>query len=879
MSTWCGDRSKTLFSLLTLLADLIQVLSNQKTNPNLSGEVDCCIAQLLEYLRNFRCLLILDNVEALLHSGDSAGCYRKGYEGYNELFQRVGQTQHQSCLLLTSREKPRELTILKGETSPVRCFKLAGIKVAQGQAIFQSRGDFSGSEDDWRTVVEHYGGNPLALKMVAAGVDYFLDGSLTRLVALLDRGTLMFGDIRILLEQQFQRLSDLERQVMYWLAVNREVVSLEELQADLVPKLSLSTLIEQVSALERRSLIEKTTLVEKSVKSKLRQPMGFTQQPVVMEYVTERLIKKVFIELSDRNLASFSILNYCALLKATAKDYVRESQIRVILKPLADKLQTAFGTKKEIERQLKSVLVSLQAESASNYYGCGNLVNLLHQLKIDLKGYDFSGLKVWQAYLPKVSLQQVNFAEADLSKSVFTETIGSIFSISFSPDGQFLAFNSSSEILVYRVADNKQILTCRGHTFWVWCVTFSPNSQMLATSSQNGTIKLWNIRTGKCLQTWQEDTIDIWSVAFSPDGSLLACATSAATVHIRDLRTGKRLRTLSATGGSLLLCSAIFSSQGDLLATCCGDTTIRLWSTKTWECLQVLEEPNNIIDSIAISPDGRLLASGGFDKTIKVWEVSPGRCLQTLIGHCDRLFAVAFSLVDACYILASGDEKGLIKLWNCRTGECFRNLSRHTSIVYSLAFHPNGQLLASGGQDYSLRLWDVSTGQALKTFRGEVYEVLSVAFSPDGRVLASSSQDRAIGLWNVASGECTQSLYGHQSSVWSVVFSPVGDSQSSKFGQTLVSYSTDTTAKFWDLSSRQCYRTLPVSSGPQWGAFSPDGRVWATGDEQYVVRLWHISSGEVLRSLEGHTNWVFSLDFSSDGQLLASGSADQTVRV
>ncbi|MCA1992561.1 MAG: hypothetical protein LDL41_11090, partial [Coleofasciculus sp. S288] len=289
-----------------LLADLLQFLSDQQET-NLPNTLDSRILRLLNYLRQYRCLLVLDNGETIMQAGDSQqnsfaslnGGYQPGYEGYGQLLKCIGETEHQSTLVLTSREKPRGMAAEEGETLPIRSLRLTGLSSSAVQEIFSLRGDFSGSDAEWQALSEHYAGNPLALKMVASVIKDFFDGSLANFLAILHQGTCVFGDIRDLLAQQINRLSDLEQQVMYWLAIDREPVTLSELRADFVPQVSLGELLEALTSLERRCLIDKATptLIEKS-------RTLFTLQPVVMEYMTERLIEQVCEEIETFRLSS-----------------------------------------------------------------------------------------------------------------------------------------------------------------------------------------------------------------------------------------------------------------------------------------------------------------------------------------------------------------------------------------------------------------------------------------------------------------------------------------------------------------------------------------------------------------------------------------------
>ncbi len=270
-----------------LLANLIQFLSNQQET-DLPETVDGRILRLLDYLRSSRCLLVLDNVEAVLRSGGCAGYYREGYEEYGELLRQLGETPHQSCLVLTSREKPKELASLAGATLPVRSFQVRGLQEVEGREIFKAKGLFYGLETDWRGLIEFYAGNPLALKIVATSIQELFEGNISDFLA---QGTPVFGDIRDLLDQQFNRLSDVEKEIIYCIAINREPTSVSELREDIVSPVLKSKLLETLESLGRRCLIDKATptLIEK--KAAL-----FTLQPVVREYVIGQVYQEIATE-------------------------------------------------------------------------------------------------------------------------------------------------------------------------------------------------------------------------------------------------------------------------------------------------------------------------------------------------------------------------------------------------------------------------------------------------------------------------------------------------------------------------------------------------------------------------------------------------------
>src|SRR5215467_14900231 len=187
--------------------------------------LDDQISLLVTYLQYHRCLLILDNLESILQPRQRAGLYRGGYEYYGRMIQRLGEVQHQSCLLLTSREKPGEVAHMEGKSSFVRSLHLTGMKQEEGRKLLHDK-DLAGTNEQWAQLVEVYGGNPLALKLVSEPIQEVFGGDIG---AFLQDGEAAFGDIHDLLEQQFQRLSIQEQEVLYWLAIQRESTSLDEL--------------------------------------------------------------------------------------------------------------------------------------------------------------------------------------------------------------------------------------------------------------------------------------------------------------------------------------------------------------------------------------------------------------------------------------------------------------------------------------------------------------------------------------------------------------------------------------------------------------------------------------------------------------------------
>jgi len=339
-----------------ILDDLIGFLSDGQAT-HIPATIHGKISLLVTSLNKQRCLIVLDNFESVLQSGETTGHYREGYEGYGELLRVVGEVGHQSCLILTSREQPQEISS-QNDPSIVRSHQLQGLQ-AEAQTIFA---DGMADSEAKTELIDYYRGNPLALQVVSRSIQELFNGDIAAFVA---QRTGVFSGIRHLLEQQCSRLSPLEIRVMYWLAINREPVTLDQLSADMIPIVSKSSLLETLSSLGWRSLIEKNA-------------SGFTQQPVVMEYITDRLVEQAYSSIVN---AEVTFLTSYALVKKQSKEHICEAQMQSILQPLVAKLLSDSGNWHKLHDQLSQLLHKLLEQNALPSYGSENILSVIKQLE------------------------------------------------------------------------------------------------------------------------------------------------------------------------------------------------------------------------------------------------------------------------------------------------------------------------------------------------------------------------------------------------------------------------------------------------------------------------------------------------------------------
>jgi WD40 repeat protein/AAA+ ATPase superfamily predicted ATPase len=866
------------------------------------------IRLLLQYLRDYRSLLVFDNLETIMEEGTTAGEYKQGYEGYDQLIRRIGETKHQSCLLITSREMPAEVARMEGKTAPVRVLHLDGLSDEAAGCLLKDK-DLSGSDETLKSLINLYSGNPLLLQIIAEPIKSFFHGDVANF---LSRGHALLGQhIRDPIALQFTRLAPVERSVMYWLAIGREGVSAETLKDDLLETTSEEELIEALTSLHRRSFIEPSN------------GSRFLLQPVITEYVTYQLIQRAydeFVQEIPHLLASH------ALIKAQAKDYVRNSQSRLILKPLSQKLRDRYKIE-DIDAKAKRMLRKLQQENqpAKPDHTGGNLINLLTSIQSDLSGsddsdlsgYDFSYLPLRQAYLGNTLLVDASFAYAHLAKSVFAETLGGIVTVALSPDGKELAAaGTNGEIRQWKLEPPSPLATCEdnilgwlyaiaispdgrllasggedhiirvwdrktgqclkrlpGHSARVWSVIFSPDNRLLLSGSHDQTMRIWDIQDiqdktkERCLKVLGRDAGRIWSIALSSDGTTLASA-NAQTVDLWEVSTGRHLSSLTGHTGRVRYVT--FKPNSKIVASGSEDRTIRLWDIVTEKCIGIFEGHKGTIRCIAFNPTNQLFASSNDDKTIRLWDSATQTHVATLVGHTHTVSSVAFN--SDGQTLVSGSDDQTLKLWEVGTSHCLRTFHGYMQLLESIAFHPDGIHLASGGNDKIVRLWNTQSGQCLKILRGHTNLVRAVAFSPNGKFLASGSYDSTTRLWNIETGTWIHLLTGHTDEISSIAFS--SDSK------IIASSSRDGTVRLYSTATGKPLKTLQGTSQSTWSVtFSPDGQWLAIGNSDATVDLWKVHTWDVKHLLlnRQHTSKIWSVAFSPDSKILATGSEDETI--
>lgn len=283
----------------------------------------------------------------------------------------------------------------------------------------------------------------------------------------------------------------------------------------------------------------------------------------------------------------------------------------------------------------------------------------------------------------------------------------------------------------------------RGHSSWVYSVSFSPDGNLVASGSKDRSVKIWDANKGVLLHTLTGHQNWVPGVAFSPDGKRIASASWDKTIKLWDVQSGAQIRTFR--GHTNWVRAVAFSPNGKLLASGSTDKSIILWDPETGKLLRTLTGHQQRVRTLVFSADSKQLYSGSWDQTIRVWDSNTGALINTLKGHTDSINSIAISKDGKTLASASADET--IRLWNAATGKHIRTIFGHQQAIHTVSFSPDGRWLASGSSDKTIRVWDTKSGKQLGLLLGHQDWVPSVAFAPDGHRIVSGGTDNAIIIW------------------------------------------------------------------------------------------------------------------------------------
>lgn len=309
-------------------------------------------------------------------------------------------------------------------------------------------------------------------------------------------------------------------------------------------------------------------------------------------------------------------------------------------------------------------------------------------------------------YLAKKCDEGINWQNLDVQ--TYKEHSDKVWSVAFSPDKKTFASGSRDQtIKIWNWPTMKLVASLeKGHSHSILSLAFTPDGRQLASGGADTRMNLWKPRTSQIIYTrWHAKPVG--AVAISPDAKILATGSDDKSIKVFNLENGAQWLDYMLPGTNSAHSSSVyalaFSPDSKTLVTGSADNTMKIWDLVSRKPPQVIKGHSDAVDSLAISPDGQLLVSGSWDKTIKVWNLKTQQEIRTIQGHTGKVTSVAISPDGKT--LASGSADQTIKLWDLQTGKLINTLKGHSGEVLAVAFSPDGTAVASGGADKTVKIW------------------------------------------------------------------------------------------------------------------------------------------------------------------------------
>ncbi|MFZ4641085.1 MAG: AAA family ATPase [Nodosilinea sp.] len=859
------------------------------------------------------CLIVIDQMERLFAPQQLAGTYRAGQERMSALLQQLATSQHQSCILCVSQEKPEDLAHWLGPR--VRDYHLQGWTDEAVKGFLDQRGEVSGNRQDWVTFNHRYGGTPLALKGIASSLQDLYQGQLH--LFLKQTETSLCDRADRALQTLMDRLTSEEEELLYWLAQAQLPLTLARLKQEM-PAYPGTAVVQSLMA---RSLCQ--VRVDPTLEDTVINLPG----PVAWRAMgqLQTLLKQ---ELETEQLDWFHRL---PLVTMAAPEALQAYQQEMLFQPLIKGLEQSLASASDRQQKCQRLHQALRPLAlVKPGYGPANLIRLHQGLGVGLGGADFSHLDIWEADLRQINCQGADFSSSHFHHTAFATPLDTnpivaispdgdglvaadrqgrlwwwslhqgqllrvidlvdqptpIGALAFSPDGETLAVGASTgQIWLYSTVNHTPADSLSHHPSRVTALAFTASGGGLASADQQGQIYLWEVASGVCQRHWAAHRGSIQELNFNGAGDRLISLGEDQTVHLWTLPQGQLRASFQARPGASIRTTGFFPHGGDRpqssLAFAAGydDYGLAIWALETGTPEWVVPTDTEGLLALAVSPDGRYLACSRQDCSLSLWDIGRHRRHQMLPTLAAPIWTLQFS--PSGTYLVTGNETGL-QVWNTQRRERLRSFLGQAYPVGAMALGAASNQLITAHSDHQIRIWQSDHTPPLPAIlnpqQGRLH---ALAVSDNGQWWASSGADHTIALWSgqgwgAAARACPFLVLPEPATLMAL----------SAQGAWLATAGQAPAIGLWQVATGRSLGTLQGHGGPASALiFNPtavdlsphQAPHLASGGRDGTVCLWDLSRSTCTRVLRGHLRQVHSLAISLAGDRLVSASYDGRV--
>lgn len=804
------------------------------------------IDDLIGLLTYKKAIIILDNMESIMKSGDETGEFIEGFSYIERFLKRFADITTQSNVLLTTRELPNCIEYLANSHSTIcRFYNLPGLDKEAVKQIVAFHGLTWKSEENLEKFSEHHGGSPYAITLASSTVLSDYGGVIDSYV---ESASKLPSKLIKLLDTQIVRLSALQKTILYLLAVERVPVSLQGILDSLIHSYFEDEIKDALSQLRHKSLLEP-----------VNENGCYYIQNVLCDYATDQICKEmtgcIINVIKTKEMSSDDLLlRDLHIITATASHEIREAQMRTLVKPIYKNVSARFGAAR-VRPELYNAIRSIGSDPSTVGFAVGTLVTMMLQTAEELNGLDLSETLLWSCDFEFCDLIDTDFRGSDLRLSRFREVLDAVSCVAFGKDNDEIFFGTSDgKIHVQNLKENS-LSAKKIHSGYVRGMAYDRKNGSLLTVGEDRKLHVLdpeNLLEKEVVET-ENHSLRFVSLSkegrriYGGDGGLIVQSDGNRILReecpdsgiVRDGCFQGEETVAFVTENGLVKCGGFMTSPSEM-------KSIVLENQSLW-CITPIEK-------------GYLVA--GKQGKIVMLDENLNRTGPDFEGANSPIWHIVSG--NNYYVAAT--SIGALLFFDKTTGMIRYRIAAHENWIRALSVSADGNYLISGSADQSVKIFKESTRELRFDLAGESLNFLAVADT--GRSLVAGGTDGLLHCWDHASCKPRRIHRPYNAWVRALSYSSAADCVAIGYGTGAI--------ELWDLKKDKFVQIGVHPGGDVWALdFHPEFPMFLSAGEDGKVLQWNKDSlgNWNYREVYDFGKWAIECKYSSDGKKIACGDA------